>query len=462
MTQIIKDTFEGNKEFKPINEREVKIYSCGPTVYSFVTIGNLRAFVVSDIIKKSLRYLKFNISDVMNITDVGHLLEGVDDTDDKIERESKKQNKDVFEIIDLYTNYFLSSIEKLNIRKPNVLVKASDTIPSQIELIKILDSKGYVYQTETGVYFDISKFKDYEKYARQDLSFQITGAREEVVSDKSKRNAHDFRLWQTAYPQHVMQWDSPWGRGFPGWHIECSAIIYKYLGESIDIHTGGIDLIYPHHVNEIAQSEGAFSKKFVNFWIHNAMLLIDGVKMAKSLNNSYLIEDIEKKGFNPIALRYFYLNAHYSSLINFTFDALQSAENSLNKIYSFLRLNGGSFSKDYKVSEKYVKLFQSKISNDFDTPGMLSVLWSLIKDKDIDISTKLSTILDFDNVLSLDFYKYLNKEEVPSDVLELLGRRAILRNEQKWSDADNIRENIEKKGYTVIDMIDKSFVIKKI
>jgi cysteinyl-tRNA synthetase len=319
MNLNIKDTFEGIKEFKPLSNKEVKIYSCGPTVYNFVTIGNLRSFITSDIIKKSLRFIGFKVLDVMNITDVGHLTGDADNTEDKIEVSAKKQNKDIHEIINFYTDYFFSVIDKVNIKQSNVIARASEEVQTQIELIKILEKKGFVYQSETGVYFDISKFSDYKKYARQDINLQLIGARKEVHKDKTKKHPYDFRLWQTSYPNHLMQWDSPWGRGFPGWHIECSAIIYKYLGESIDIHTGGTDLIYPHHVNEIAQSVSAFSSKFVNFWIHNEMVLLNGVKMAKSLGNVYLIEDIEKRGINPLVLRYFYMSAHFSSLINFTF-----------------------------------------------------------------------------------------------------------------------------------------------
>ena len=462
MNLKIKDTFEGLKDFKPLNNKETKIYSCGPTVYNFVSIGNLRSFITSDIIKKSLRYLGFKISDVMNITDVGHLLEDSDNLEDKIEKEASKQKRNIYEIIDFYTKYFFSAIEKENIKKSGVLAKASDMIPEQIEMIEILEKKDFVYQTKTGVYFDISKFKDYEKYEKQNLLSLEEGARENVVKDRTKKHPYDFRLWQTAYPEHIMQWESPWGKGFPGWHIECSSIIYKYLGKTIDIHTGGTDLIYPHHVNEIAQSRSAFSTNFVNYWIHNEMMLVDGVKMSKSTGNIYTIEDIEKKNINPLALRYLYLNAHYSSLINFTFESLKSSESALNKIYNFLRLNGEYFTKENSKSEKYKDLFIQKISNDFDTPGMLDILHSLIKDKNIDINTKIATILDFDNVLSLDFHKYLNPKPISKDLQALIDTRSIARNRKEWDKADKIRTIIENKGYSIIDLEDKSFVIKKL
>ncbi len=459
MTIKLKDSFEGIKEFKPLSQNEVKIYSCGPTVYKYVSIGNLRSFLFSDILKKSLEYVGFKISDVMNITDVGHLTTDGDEGEDKLEKEAILNKFSVMELAEFYTNDFYKNIEKLNIRFPKIISKASDNIDTQLEMIDILDSKGYVYKTSTGVYFDTSKYIGYEKLINQKGIDQKKYAREGVKKDKTKKNPQDFRLWQTSYPNHILQWDSKWGRGFPGWHIECSAIIYKFLGKEIDIHTGGIDLKSLHHVNEIAQSKAAFDSKFVNYWMHNEFVLSDGVKMSKSLNNAYLLSDLEKEGIPAIYLRYLYLNAHYSSLINFTFESLRSAQNALDKIYNFIRLNIDSYDPSSLVNDHYKKLFIGKIENDIDTPGMLEVLWAVVKDNNISSSERISTILDFDKVLSLNFLDCFN-EKIPKEVLSLADDRSKLRNNQDWKSSDEIREKINLLGYSIIDLRDKYFLVK--
>jgi cysteinyl-tRNA synthetase len=459
MTVRLNDSFSNIKDFNPIENNKVKIYTCGPTVQSYIHIGNLRAYILSDILKKSLQYIGFEIDDAMNITDVGHLTTDGDEGEDKLEKKSKEENLSINNIIDRYTNYFYQTIARMNVTRTSKMYKASETIDTQIEMIKILEKKGFAYKTTTGVYFDISKFKDYSDLINQKSKDQKKVSRNTVVEDKTKKNAQDFRLWQTAYPEHIMQWDSPWGRGFPGWHIECSAIIYKALGENIDIHTGGIDLRNTHHVNEIAQSKSAFGGEFVNHWIHNGIVLIDGVKMSKSLNNIYKIEDIESKGYNILSLRYLYLNAHYSIPINFTFESLKSAENALNRIYNFIKINKNLYQADSVPNEKYKLKFIEQIENNINTPGMLDVLWGVIRDTKLDISEKLITILDFDRVLSLDFEKYFNID-IPEDIIGLLNKRNILRSDKQWKESDEIRDVINEKGFRIIDLKDKSFVIK--
>jgi cysteinyl-tRNA synthetase len=459
MTIKIKDSFSNKKEFYTISDNEVKIYTCGPTVYSNVSIGNLRSFISSDILKKSLVYLGFNIKDVMNITDVGHLMNDLDEGEDKIQKKSEETGNDIYEIIDNYTKYFFNSIKKVNIKEPSVISKASENIDSIIEIIKILESKGFVYQTSTGVYFDVSKFPEYDNLINQTNKNQKSFARTGVVVDKTKKNQQDFRLWQTYYKNHIMQWDSPWGRGFPGWHIECSAIIYKYLGENIDIHTSGIDLKLTHNVNEISQSRSAFDGNFVNFWVHSGMLLIDNKKMSKSLNNVYLIEDLEEKNFNPLALRYLYFNSHYSTTINFTFDSLLSAQNALKKLYEFIALNKANYDGKSVVNKNYKDLFIKKIEDDLDTPGMLDVLWTMVKDPNLNNSEKITTMLDFDNIFSFNFIDIFNSD-VPNDLLELLNLRNKYRLEKDWDNSDKLRDKINSLGYNIIDLKDRSFLIK--
>ncbi len=457
----LKDTQTGLHELNPIKDNTLKIYTCGPTVYNYISIGNLRTYIASDVLKKCLLYVGYKIEDVMNITDVGHLVTDSDTGEDKLDKKARSEGKSAYEIADFYTKYFYSSIDKVNVRLPQVISKATDNIDKQIEIIQILDKKGLVYKTDTGVYFDVSKIKDYEKLLGQDIDKQKIASREDVKIDTTKKNQADFRLWQTEYPNHEMQWDSPWGRGFPGWHIECAAIVNKFLGNHIDIHTGGYDLIFPHHFNEKLISESAFDSKFVNFWVHSGLLLVEGEKMSKSLENIYTIEDIESKGFDPLSLRYLFLTSHYSTKLNFTFSSLQSAQNALFRIYNFIKLNKSLFDKDKKVSLEYKNKFEEKIKNNVDSPGMIDVLWQVIKDKNLDTSSKITTILDFDRVLSLDLHKYLLTEEVPEDISNMLLERKEYRDNKEWNEADNLRIKIEDRGYIVIDLKDNTFVIKK-
>lgn len=462
MTFKLKDTFSGIREFIPFNKSEVKIYTCGPTVYDYVTIGNLRAFITADILKKSIKYLGYTTFHVMNITDVGHLLGDLEDTEDKLEKSSRIQNKTVWEVAQFYSDYFFSAVKKVNVDIPDVVSKATDTIQEQIEIIQLLEKKGYVYKTETGVYFDVSKVKDYSKLAKRDLNEQVSGVREKVVLDKTKKSQWDFRLWQTAYPDHQMQWDSPWGKGFPGWHIECSSIVHKFIGNSIDIHTGGIDLVFPHHTNEIVQSESAFGKPFVNFWVHNNFINIDGTKISKSLNNGYKIEDLENRGFNPISLRYLYMIAHYSSVINFTFDSLSSAQEALDKIYVYLKLNKEFYNKNAPVDPVYKEKFVSAIENNIDTPSMLEVLWGVFKDENLNqnIPVKIATLLDFDKVLGFNFINHISEDKLPADILKLVEDRKVARKNKNWILSDELRNNILSKGYLVIDTDSDTIIIR--
>ncbi|MBM3281935.1 MAG: cysteine--tRNA ligase, partial [Candidatus Diapherotrites archaeon] len=325
------------QEFSTLNNTpKVGLYACGPTVYSYAHIGNFRAYVAWDVLRRVLERNKFKPTHVMNITDVGHLQNDSDTAEDKLEKAAREEKKTPFEIAEFYTKIFLQDASKLHILPPTILCKATDHIPEMIKLIQKLEKKGYTYTTPHGIYFDVQKFPGYGKISGQNLE-QLKQVRESVERDPFKHHPADFRLWQLAQPSHAMQWDSPWGRGYPGWHIECSAMSMKYLGETFDIHVGGNDHIPIHHPNEIAQSEGATGKPFVRFWLHNSFMKVDGSKMSKSLGNVYTVSDLEKRGFSPVDYRYLLLTAHYRSELNFTFDSLSAAQRARNSWNEFIR-----------------------------------------------------------------------------------------------------------------------------
>jgi cysteinyl-tRNA synthetase len=333
MELLLYNTMTRHKErFQPIRPPQVGLYTCGPTVYNYAHIGNLRTYIFSDILKRVLLYNGFEVRHVMNITDVGHLTGDRDMGEDKLEKGARKEGKSAWEIAEYYTQAFKKDIRRLNILEPTLWCKATDTIADQIALIETLEAKGYTYRTSDGIYFDTSRFKDYAKLSHQDLEALQEGAR--VEKNPEKRNATDFALWKYSPPgiQRQMEWPSPWGVGFPGWHIECSAMSMKYLGELLDIHCGGTDHVDVHHTNEIAQSEGALGRKFVNYWLHNEHLNVNDAKMAKSQGTGFTLMEIKEKGFDPMDLRYFFLNAHYRSKQNFTFEALKAAATGLDNL----------------------------------------------------------------------------------------------------------------------------------
>ena len=321
----IYNTLTRNKEdFKPIREGKVSMYSCGPTVYNYAHIGNLRTYIFMDIFRRVLRYDGYKIKGVMNITDVGHLMSDADDGEDKMAKASREQKKTPLEIAQFYTSVFFEDLSKLNIGRPEVIAKATEHIQDMISYVSQLVDKGYAYEIDDGIYFDISKFEGYGKLSRLNLEEQQAGARVEVNSQK--RHPADFALWKKAEPGHIMQWDSPWGRGYPGWHIECSAMSRKYLGMPFDVHTGGVDHIPVHHENEIAQNEALTGKQSVNYWVHGEFMLVDNGKMSKSLGNTYRISDLEDRGYRALDFRYFCLNTHYRKKLNFTFEGLDAAK----------------------------------------------------------------------------------------------------------------------------------------
>jgi cysteinyl-tRNA synthetase len=474
------------EEFKPIEPGKVRMYTCGPTVYWDAHIGNLRSYVLEDVLIRTLELNGYEVTRVLNITDVGHLVSDGDEGEDKMEKGAKRDNKTVWEIADLYMGRFLKNAAKLNITIPPkpFLCRATDHIAEQIELVQILMDKGFAYKISDGVYFDTSKFPNYGQLSRQKADEKEEGARVDI--NPEKRNKTDFALWKFSYPNGVsfdafirsgviaseakqspevatpsglattriqkrqMEWESPWGIGFPGWHAECSAMAHKYLGQPFDIHCGGVDHIPVHHENEIAQSEAAYGVKLANFWWHNEFLSVDGQKMSKSLGNVYTIQDLTEKGFDPLALRFFYLGAHYSQLQNFTFDALAASQNALHRLWS----NSREFDQSGSVLADVVADFTAALENDLNTPQALAVVWKLIEGG-YPSSDKGATLLWMDKVLGLDLDKYVGHPiEVPEAVKELMAKRQAAREGKDWAESDNLRDRIKELGWTVEDSKD--------
>jgi cysteinyl-tRNA synthetase len=410
MDLLLYNSLTRNKElFIPIDPNEVKIYTCGMTVYDYAHIGHGRKYVMDDILKRVLVYNGFKVKHVQNVTDVGHLVSDADEGEDKLEKGATKQNKTVWEVAEFFTNNFYKSMDKLNILRPDVICKATEHIKEQIELIETLFKNGYAYDTTEAVYFDTSKFKGYGEMFGQEMGDKKTGVRSEVKTDKNKRNNADFVLWFKRvgrFKDHVMHWNSPWGDGFPGWHIECSSMSMKYLGEQLDIHTGGEDHLSIHHPNEIAQSEGATGKKpFSRFWVHHAFLMVNGKKMSKSLGNYFTIQDILDKGYDPLALRYLYLGTHYKKPMNFTWQSLESASNGLKNLKSSI-LNLKSSPRNILSDDKENKIegfrnkFLSAINDDLNTSKALSVVFEVLK-SNIPSEDKYDLVISFDEILGL-------------------------------------------------------------
>lgn len=447
--------------FTPIDKKEIRLYTCGPTVYSFATIGHGRKYVMDDILKRALEYNGYKVNHVQNVTDVGHLVSDADDGEDKMEKGAKQQGKTVWEVADFFTKNFYDSMGKLNIKKPSTICKATDHIKEQIELIEKLFENGYAYDTPEAVYFDTLKFEDYGKLFGQKLSDKQVAVREEVKTDKNKRNNTDFALWFKRvgkFADHAMHWESPWGDGFPGWHIECSAMCMKYLGDQIDIHTGGEDHLSIHHPNEIAQSEAATGKKpFSRFWVHHAFLMVDGTKMSKSLGNYFTVEDVVNKGFDPLSLRYLYLGAHYKKPMNFTWESLKSAETALNNLRGITLSYKKESDRTVLSEEKEQKIidftnrFNEAVNDDLNIPKAMAVVWEVVK-SNIPPTDKYDLIISFDEVLGFGLGSLnVKATEIPLNVQELMKKRQELREVGKYDEADQIRNEIVKLGYNVSD-----------
>ncbi|GIW67622.1 MAG: cysteine--tRNA ligase [Candidatus Parcubacteria bacterium] len=464
------------EKFKPLKDKIVTMYNCGPTVYERPHIGNLRAYIFADTLRRTLEYNGYKVKQIINITDVGHLTSDADTGEDKIEKSAREKRKTAWEIARYFEKIFKEDIKKLNIKTPFKFPRATQHIKEMIELIKILEKKGYTYKISDGIYFDTSKFKNYGILAQIKRKKLLAGARVEI--NPEKRNPYDFALWKFS-PKDVkrqMEWRSPWGIGFPGWHIECSAMSMKYLGKTIDIHTGGIDHIDIHHTNEIAQSEAATGKKFVNYWLHVNFLKVEGEKMAKSLGNIITLEDIEKKGFQPLAFRYLVLTSHYRSEMNFTWQAMESAQNAYNllleTISSFnlsINLYKSLFgdkrvsalgSSDLVLHNSAFKEILNIVNYDLDTPRLIAKLWEILK-SDEDLKFKKIFVLEADKILGLGFKEFLAKQKLPAEIKKKVLLRERLRKEGKWQEADKIREEVLEAGYKIEDTKQGS-IIKKV
>lgn len=453
------NTLTKNKEeFKPMNEGSVSMYHCGPTVYDYPHIGNMRAYVFADTIRRVFKWNGYKVNQVINITDVGHLVGDGDQGEDKMDIAVKKLHKTADEIAKFYTDVFFDDLKKINAdTNGTIFPRATEHIAEQIKLIEKLEEKGFTYRTSDGIYFDSSKLPDYGKLmgGSEKLKWDAEFAR--VIPSFEKRGHLDFALWKfSPKSSHRQQeWESPWGTGFPGWHIECSAMSMKYLGNHFDIHTGGVDHIPVHHTNEIAQSEVATGEKYVNYWIHSGHVLINGEKMSKSLGNVVTLSDLEEKGINPLAYRYWLLSAKYKTLLNFTEHSIKSAQTALDKIYdAYIELDdGGSLDEGYRAK------FEEYINDDLDTPRAIALVWEMLKDDSIRDEDKKATLLQFDKVLGLDIESRY-KIEIPIEIIALVREREEARNKKEWSKSDELRKKLSDLGYEIKDTDNGSKISK--
>ena len=447
------------EEFIPNEEGHVKMYTCGPTVYHYAHIGNLRTYIFEDILLKGLEFLGYSVERAMNITDVGHLTSDGDTGEDKMAKGAKREGKTVYEIADFYTKAFFDDMADLNIKKPSIIEKASDHIDTYIKMIDKMLSDGYAYISNGNVYFDISKAKDYYKLSGKNQEDLKIGVRETVEEDKSKKNPADFVLWFTLskFENQAMKWDSPWGVGYPGWHIECSGIASLTLGEYLDIHCGGVDNIFPHHTNEIAQSEAYFGHKWCNYWCHGAHLNDSTGKMSKSKGEFLTLSLLKSKGYSPLDYRYFCLNSHYRNSLVFSYDSLDIAKNALTKLKSRVLAINASGDINLEQKKYYHDKFAEALGNDLNTALMLTVLYDLVKDDTVNGNTKINLISEFDQVLSLDLLKSDVKnlsDELKNEIIRKIEERKEAKKNKDFVKADLIRDELLNKGVKITDTRD--------
>jgi len=453
------NTLSRKKEvFRPLKNKKVGLYTCGPTVYWYAHIGNLRTYIFEDILKRVLEYNGYKVKHVMNITDVGHLTSDTDTGEDKmlkaLKREEKELNeKSMLEIADFYTNVFKNNLRQLNIKKPDIWCRATDYIKEQIDLIKKLFENGFAYETKTAVYFDTTRLENYGELARLDLK----GLREGVSTKKrtDKKNPTDFALWLKLvgnHKKHIMNWESPWGKGFPGWHLECSAMSIKNLGKEFDIHCGGIDHIPLHYTNERAQNIGALGHPAVRFWLHGEFLVLKEGRMGKSERNIINLDGLIKKGFNPLAYRYLCLTTHYRSKLTFSWKSLEGAQNALKKFYEktaeIKSIKAGSFESE--KAKDYQKKFLVFINDNLNMPKALALTWEIIENKNLSNSEKYALLIDFDRIFGFGL-KEMKKEKIPKEILKLVKLREKYRIQQNWQKADEMRKQIRKLDYKIED-----------
>jgi len=439
---------------QPLQPGAIALYCCGPTVYNYQHIGNLRTYIFEDLLVRTLRYAGYAVKHVMNITDVGHLVSDADEGQDKMLLAAQREGKKSEEIAQFYTDVFFDHCSWLNIIRPDVVCRATDHIPQMLELIKRLEENGYAYQSAGNVYFDVSRYADYGKLARLDLEQLRAGARIEV--DANKRNALDFALWFTnsKFENQELQWDSPWGRGYPGWHIECSAMAMHYLGDSFDIHCGGIDHIPVHHTNEIAQSECATGKVFSRCWMHGGFLVVGKDKMAKSTGGFLTLDKVRERGFDPLSFRLFCLSGSYRNELSWSWEALESANNSLkrlkNSVLAWKAAEPAKAGPEGARVRAYREAFQTHCYSDLGMPNALAVLHEVVSDSALSGAEKLGLVLRFDSILGLGVESW-QQETVPEEILALAGRREEARTARRWQEADALRAEIVERGYVIED-----------
>ena len=456
------NTLSGTTEvFQPLSkDSAVRMYNCGPTVYDFQHIGNLRPYVFADVIRRSLLLWGYSVKQVINITDVGHLVSDADEGEDKMEKGAKARGQSVEDLVQEVTEAFMTDLDALNIdRKKITFPRATEYIGEQIALVEALDQKGYTYQIEDGIYFDTSKFKEYGKLGHINLAGQEEGAR--IGITEGKRNPADFALWKFSKGEKRLQeWESPWGVGFPGWHLECTAMIFKLLGRQIDIHTGGIDHIPVHHNNEIAQAEGATGKQYVRYWMHNAFITIEGKKISKSLGNTIYLHSIIERGFNPLAYRYLLLTAHYRSPLNFTWTALEASATALTRLH---KIFFEELPKKGVATEQFITAFTEAIGDDLNTPKALALVWETLKDATLTPAQKRGNVLYADRVLGLGLndgvkrmgsmksLSVLQVADLPADVQTKVEARETARQNKDFTEADRLRDELKELGYKIED-----------
>jgi cysteinyl-tRNA synthetase len=453
--------------FKPLEPGVAKMYTCGPTVYNYQHIGNFRTFFFEDILKRVLMYNGYKVIHIMNITDVGHLVSDDDEGEDKMEKGAAREGKSVWEISKHYTDVFMQDMDRLNIIHPTQYTKATEYIKEQVDMVKCLEDKGYTYITSDGVYFDTSKFHDYGKLAMLNISGLEEGKR--IAFSEEKKNKTDFALWKFSPKdqKRQMEWDSPWGKGFPGWHIECSAMSRKFLGDTFDIHCGGVDHIPIHHTNEIAQSEACTGHKFVDYWLHGEFLIDEsaagGGKMSKSSGEFLQLQTLIDKGYDPLDYRYFLMGTHYRKKISFSWEILDSARSAFqrlkNRVIEFSNLN---LSIVYdpsidKIMDKYKLKFQEAINDDLNLPEGLAVLWDVVRDEKLNANYKLQLIYDFDKVFGLNLAEAKEKSAgtIPDEIMKLVDERTAAKKNRDFKRADEIRNKIKEMGFELVDKKDK-------
>lgn len=447
--------------FEPLSKKEVKMYTCGPTVYDYAHIGNLRAYVFADILKRVLEFNGYVVNHTINFTDFGHLTSDADTGDDKMMKGLRRENMDISLenmrfLSDRYIQAFTDDTEALHIIPPTQFSRASDYIKEQIKLIETLEEKGYTYTTSDGVYFDISKFPTYGRLGNIDIEGLQSGARVEINAEK--KNPADFAVWKNG----KLGWDSTWGKGFPGWHIECSAMAFATLGKQIDIHTGGVDNIATHHNGEIAQCESATGKQFSKYWMHSEHLQIDSAKIAKSDGNSLYLHDLREQGIDAEVYRYWLLTAHYRTKVNVSMEALHAAKTALTRLKQFMYIDWAN--EKGALTQEYHRKFVACINDDLDTPGAIALAWEMIKDENISKGDKRMTLLEWDGIFDVGLSEItedglsalgqISYDQIPNEVREIVEQREAARVAQNWAEADRLRDTLSLKGYNIEDSSD--------